>query len=190
MPSFTEKSLVEDYIVKKLEERGWRFISAEDLEREGLEDVLLTPVLIRSLYKLNSDIGIGDEEVKQVINELTLRSTGSEGIRQILNFFKFGLPVKFEKEREVKYVRLFDHKEIRNNEFIISRQVTHRSGDNEIRNDIILYVNGIPLVNIECKNPANFAESVYNAYSQIKRYERTIPELYKYMQIGVAARET
>ncbi|PMP73177.1 MAG: hypothetical protein C0180_07505 [Aciduliprofundum sp.] len=190
MPSFNEKSLVEDYIVEKLEKKGWRFISAEDLEREGLEEVLLTPVLIRSLYKLNSDIGIGDEEVRQVINELTLRSTRSERIRQILNFFKFGLPVKFEKEREVKYVRLFDHKEIMNNEFIVSRQVTHRSGDNEIRNDIILYVNGIPLVNIECKNPANFAESVYNAYSQIKRYERTIPELYKYMQIGVAARET
>ena len=190
MPSFNEKSLVEDYIVKKLQEKGWKFIPAEQLERESFEDVLLMPILTRALYRLNSEFGIGDDEIRQVVNELTLKSTGSEGIKQMLNFFKFGVPVKFEKEREVRYVKLFDYKEIGNDEFIVSRQVTHRSGDNEIRNDIILYINGVPLVNIECKSPANFAESVYNAYSQIKRYERTIPELYKYMQIGIAARET
>ena len=43
------------------------------------------------------------------------------------------------------------------------------------------------LVNIECKNPVNISESWFNAYKQIKDYEKTVPELYKYIQIGVAA---
>jgi len=125
-----------------------------------------------------------------VINELKLRSTGIEGAKQILNYFKFGVPIKFEKERIVKYVRLFDHENLERNEFIVSRQVIHQSGDKEIRNDIILYVNGIPLVNIECKNPASFSEDWHTAYNQIKDYEKTVPELYKYVQIGVGAEQT
>ena len=53
----------------------------------------------------------------------------------------------------------------------------------------MLYVNGIPLINIELKNPASFSESWHDAYIQIKDYEKTIPELYKYVQIGVAAEQ-
>ena len=67
----------------------------------------------------------------------------------------------------MKYVSLFDFDNIENNEFIVSTQVSH-DGRERIRNDIILYVNGIPLVNIECKNPASLSESWYNAYRQIK----------------------
>ncbi|MEW6715787.1 MAG: HsdR family type I site-specific deoxyribonuclease, partial [Nitrospirota bacterium] len=55
---------------------------------------------------------------------------------------------------------------------------------------MVLYVNGIPLVNIECKNPASFSEDWTNAYNDIKAYEEAIPELYKYIQIGAAIAET
>ncbi|MGF3522834.1 MAG: HsdR family type I site-specific deoxyribonuclease, partial [Candidatus Bathyarchaeia archaeon] len=187
MPLFSEKSLVEDYIVQKLEEKGWKFISADNLERESLEEPLLTPMLIRALKRLNANIGIGDEEIKQVLNELKLKTSGAEHAKQILNYFKDGVPVKFEKERVVKYVKLFDYDNIQNNDYIVSRQVIHQSGDKQIRNDIILYVNGIPLVNIECKNPASLTETWYNAFTQILSYEQDIPELYKYIQIGVAS---
>jgi len=190
MPMFTEKSLVEDYFIQKLQEKGWKFIPADELERESLEEPLLTPVLIRALRRINQDLGIGDEEIKQVINELKLKSTGIEGAKHILNYYKFGIPIKFEKERIVKYVKLFDYENPENNEFIISRQVIHQSGDKEIRNDIILYINGIPLVNIECKSPVSFSEDWQTAYNQIKDYEKTIPELYKYIQIGIAAEQT
>jgi len=186
---FTEKSLVEDYFIKELGKKGWNFIKADDLERESLEEPLLTPVLMRALERINRDIGIGDEEIKEVINELKLKSSGIEGAKQILNYYKIGVPVKFEKERIVKYVRLFDYENLENNELIISRQVIHQSGDKEIRNDIILYVNGIPLVNIECKSPVSFSEDWETAYRQIKDYEKTVPELYKYVQIGIAAEQ-
>ena len=190
MPMFTEKSLVEDYIVEELEKKGWKPIQADELERESLEEPLLTPVLARALRNINEDIGIGDEEIREIINDLKLKGSGSEDSKRILDYFKYGVPVKFENDRIVKYVKLFDYKNLKRNEFILSRQVFHRRGDKEIRNDIILYMNGIPIANIECKNPASFSEDWHTAYTQIKDYENIVPELYKYLQIGVAAEQT
>jgi len=183
---FTEKGLVEDYFVKKLQEKGWRFVPADDLERDSYEEVLLIPNLVRALNKINKESGIGNEEINKVINELKLTVTGHEGAKRILNFYKFGVPVKFEKEKVVKYIQLFDFEEIENNEFIVTRQVYYQ-GKDRIRTDIILYVNGIPLVDIECKNPTSISESWFNAYKQIKDYEKGVSEVYKYIQIGVAA---
>jgi type I restriction enzyme R subunit len=190
MPLFSEKSLVEDYFIEKLQERGWKFTPADNLERESLEEPLLTPNLIRAMKRLNASIDIGDEEIKQVLNELKLRRSGAEHAKQILNCLKYGVPIKFEKERVVKYVKLFDYDNSANNDFIISRQVIHQSGDKQIRNDIILYINGIPIVNIECKNPTSLTENWYTAYKQTTEYEQAVPEPYKYIQIGVAAEQT
>lgn len=187
MPLFSEKSLVEDYIIQKLEEKGWKFVPSDNLERESLEEPLLTPMLIRALKRLNASIG--DEEIKQALNELKLKTAGAEHAKQILNHLKHCIPIKFEKEK-VKYVKLFDYDNIQNNEFIVSRQVIHQSGDKPIRNDIILYVNGIPLVNIECKNPTRLTENWFAAYKQIQEYQQTVPEPYKYIQIGIAAEQT
>src|SRR5574341_983595 len=103
MPAFTEKSLVEDYIIEKLIEKGWHFVPAGELERESITEPLFLNNLVRAINRLNADKGIGDEEIKHVLNELKLKGSGIEGIKQILNFLKFGVPVKFEKIRVVKY---------------------------------------------------------------------------------------
>jgi hypothetical protein len=68
---------------------------------------LLIPNLLRALQRINEDAEIGEEEINRVKNELKLTGTGIEGAKRVLNFYKFGVPVKFEKERVVKYVRLF-----------------------------------------------------------------------------------
>lgn len=186
MKSFSESNLCEDYILQKLIEKGWTFVPADQLEREGYKEPLLIPNLIRALKRINRESGIGDEEINRALNELMLTGSGIEGAKRILNFYKFGIPAKFEKERVVNYIRLFDFNVINSNEFIVTRQV-HYDGRERIRTDLMLYVNGIPLVNIECKNPVSLSESWYNAYKQIKDYEKIVPELYKYVQIGVAA---
>jgi len=190
MPLFSEKSIVEDYFIQELQEKGWKFVPADNLERESLEEPLLTPTLVRSLKRLNASIGIGDEEIKQVLNELKLKTAGAEHAKHILNYLKYGVPIKFEKERVVKYVKIFNYGNTANNDFIISRQVIHQSGDEQIRNDIILHINGIPTVNIECKNPTSLTENWYTAYKQTQKYEQTVPEPYKYIQIGIAAEQT
>src|SRR3972149_7721277 len=183
---FTELKLVEDYIVQKLEEKGWRFVPSDDLERDSYEEPLLIPNLVRSLERINEEAELGEEEINRVKNELKLTGTGIEGAKRILNFYKFGVPVKFEKEKVVKYVQLFDFEDVDNNESIVTRQIYYY-GKDKIRTDIMLYVNGIPLIDIECKNPVSVSESWETAYKQIKDYESTVPELYKYVQIGVAA---
>ncbi len=199
MTGFSEKSLVEDYLVKRLQEFGWKFIPAEQLERESFEEPLLISTLVRCIQRINKDTGIGDEEISKVLNELKLVTTGQEGAKRILNYFKFGVPVKLEKERVIKFVQLFDYSSpsplpspikgegvVGSNEFVVSRQVQY-SGKEKIRTDIVLYVNGIPLVNIECKDPTKPGTSWYDAFMQIKEYEDFVPELYKYVQIGIAA---
>lgn len=184
--TFTEKRLVEDYILEKLTEKGWENVPAGDLERDSLEEPLLIPNLIRAIQKINIGIALGDEEIHKVLNELKLTPTGSEGSKKIINFYRFGVPVKFEKDRVVRYIRLFDFDNADENEFIATSQIYFKGRD-VIRTDIILYVNGIPLVNIECKDPTRISESWLNAFNQIKDYEQIVPELYKYAQIGVAA---
>ncbi len=185
--SSPEKKICEDYIIKRLEGKGWKFVPADSLERETYDEPLLIPPLIRAIERINRDLDISDEEIGKVLNELKLAGAGIEGAKRILNFFKFGVPVKFEKEKVVKYVQLFDYKKAaKNNDFIATRQVYYY-GKESIRPDIILYVNGIPLVNIECKSPVSMSESWHTAFRQIKDYERLVPELYKYTQIGVAA---
>ena len=183
---FTELKLVEDDLVQKLEEKGWRFIPLDELGRDSYEEPLLIPNLIRALKRINSNTGLGEEEVNRVLNELKLTVTGTEGAKRILNFYKFGVPVKFEKERVVKFVHLFDYESPDNNEFIVTRQVYYYGRD-KIRTDIMLYINGIPLVDIECKNPVSISESWVTAFQQIKDYENIVPELYKYVQVGIAA---
>ncbi|MEM3382304.1 MAG: HsdR family type I site-specific deoxyribonuclease [Candidatus Bathyarchaeia archaeon] len=186
MSQSPELKLVEDPLVKDLVNLGWKFVDPDDLEREDFHDPLLLPILSRVIRRVNADHEITDEEIKDVLNELRLIPSGAEGSKKILQYLKDGVPVKFKRDRVVRYVRLFDYELPSNNDFIVSRQVNHEAGERRIRNDIILYVNGIPLVNIECKNPANPTEDWYTAYRQIKEYEKTIPELYKYVQIGVA----
>lgn len=186
MTGAPEKSLCEDYFIEKLQGKGWKYVPAEELERESYEEPLLIPNLIRALERINEESGISDEEINKTLNELKLAGTGIEGVKRILNFYKFGIPVKFEREKVVKYVLLFDQENIENNEFIVTRQA-YCYGRETIRTDIILYVNGIPLVNIECKSPVSLSENWYTAYQQIKDYEKDVPELYKYVQIGIAA---
>ncbi|MCL6088389.1 MAG: HsdR family type I site-specific deoxyribonuclease [Actinobacteria bacterium] len=189
MSEFTEKSLVEDYIINKLEEKGWKFVHADNLERVSYEEPLLISSLSRNIGTINEKSGTRNEEINKVINILKLTGTGFEGAKSILNYYKFGIPIKFEKEKTVKYVKLFDFQNTDNNEFIVSRQVYYQGRD-LIRVDIVLYINGIPVANIECKNPLIVSENWHTAYKQIIDYQNTIPELYKYIQIGVAAEAT
>ncbi|MGB9936318.1 MAG: type I restriction endonuclease subunit R [Methanobacterium sp.] len=174
----------EDELINKLQKVGWIFKSSVELERDSYEEPLLLKNLINAIKKINNDLDL--EEINRAITELKLKSSGPEGVKQVLYALKHGITIKSKRGRDLKPVHLFDYRNLDNNEYLVSRQVVYRS-NNEIIIDIILYVNGIPLVNIELKNPTSFSESWLDAYDQIKRYEKMIPELYKYVQIGVAA---
>lgn len=185
---YLEKKLVEDWAIEKLKEHGWNYIEPQNLPRESIEEPLLVENLKRKILEINKDVEITEEDLKVVVNKLKFAHTDQNGHKEILKFFKYGVPIKTEKDKIVKYVQLFDFKNIHNNEFVFSNQVQFWGRD-KIRVDLLLFVNGIPLVNIECKNPYTAKSDYYSAYKQIKRYEQTVPELYKYVQIGIGLAE-
>ena len=73
---FSEGRVVEDYIVKRLQEKGWGFVPADELQRESYQEPLLIPNLVRALKRVNKGFDIGDEEINKVLNELKLAGTG------------------------------------------------------------------------------------------------------------------
>ena len=185
---FNEQNSLEDYFVNKLQGNGWKFIASADLERDSLNDPLCALTLMRAIKSINDDKEMGEEEMQKCINELRFTGQGQEGSKRILNLFKFGVPIKFEKDRVIRYVKIFDFEHFEHNEFVVSKQVEYQNGNEVRRADVVLYVNGIPLVIIECKNPVTYTNGWVDAYRQIKGYERDVPDPFKYIQIGVAAK--
>lgn len=177
-----EKGL-EDYIVDELTKYGWRYVDATSLEREGFDKPLLYNVLRRKIREFNS--GVSEDDVSETISLLEGRSYRPKGAREVIEYLKFGVPVKLSQTRTSARLKFIDYSNIGRNDFVVSKQVTH-VGVREIRNDIVLYVNGVPLVNIEVKKPTDLGVSWRDAFVQIKRFEQDVPELYKYVQIGVA----
>jgi len=190
MPVFTEKSIVEDYITDKLKEKGWKYIPGEALEREDYSEPLLINDFIRAIKKMNENLELSESDVNRVLAELKSKPASFEGPKHILRFLKQGIAIKLEKTRELKYINLLDQENPENNDFVVSNQVWFESSRGRIRPDIVLYVNGIPLVVIECKNPTDPGVSWGDAYKQVKDYENTVQELFKYAQFSIAAEAT
>ncbi|MEM4307648.1 MAG: HsdR family type I site-specific deoxyribonuclease [Thermoplasmata archaeon] len=184
-----EKEIVEKPLLEQLQSHGWEYIPSETLGRESPEDVLLLSNLRAALLRINERMleGISQNEkkevVEEVIRELKTRGSGIEGHKQIMDLLKYGLPVNLGK-KGLATIQLFDYINIEKNEFIVSNQVTFTSINGKIRADLVLFVNGIPLVLVECKDPTNPTVSWENAYLQIKDYEKKVPELFKYIQIN------
>ncbi len=188
MPMDLEKKLVEEWAIEKLKERGWNYVEAEKLNRLSFDEPLLVENLKKKILEINKDIELTEEDLNAVLNKLKYAPTDQNGHKEILKYFKYGVPIKTEKERIVKYIQLFDYKNFQNNDFIVTNQFKFFGREN-IKLDIILIVNGIPLVNMECKNPYLDKTNYNDAYKQIKRYEKSASELYKYIQIGVGLAE-
>lgn len=177
---------LEKYFIEQLQKSGWKYIPGNKLPRTGTDEPLIISDLLDAIRKFNKSKKISEDDVQRTVNELKLIVTGVNGAKKILEYFKNGIPIKYELDKVVKYTSLFNYLQPEENTFVVSNQV-HNRGAESINNDIILYINGIPLVNIELKDPTNAAESWENAYNQIKDYERLVPELYKYVQVGAAA---
>jgi type I restriction enzyme, R subunit len=177
---------LEKHFIEELQKLGWKYVPGNKLSRTGTDEPLIISDLLDAIRKFNKLKKISEDDVQHAVNELKLIVTGPNGAKKILEYFKYGVPIKYELDKVVKYTSLFNYEKPKENQFVVSNQVPNR-GANSIANDLILYINGIPVVNIELKDPTNPAESWENAYNQIKDYERLVPELYKYVQIGVAA---
>jgi len=106
-----------------------------------------------------------------------------------------GVPVQYQKDGdnsgEIRgdFVRLIDWAEPRNNEWLAVNQFSIKAhgakNAHTRRPDIILFVNGLPLVVLELKNPADENANIWKAYDQIQTYKEQIPDLFQYNEVLV-----
>lgn len=186
---YTEKGTVEDFIIKELhKELGWTYVNPKEMgdRRKGdFEESLVVEDLKKALRKIN-DYELTDADLDFIIVSLRTIPITIDGIRKFLDILRNGLVVPLQKENKEKVIKLIDIVHAKNNEFVVTNQYKVEGIRGNIRADIVLLVNGIPLTLIEAKNPTIEQADWLAAYKQIKEYEEKTPELFKYVQFSIA----
>ena len=163
---------------------GWHYLAAENLPRQ-ISDVMVEPFVREALIRLNPEIADSPDRADEVIYRLRaiLMSVRSEGLIRANEEFSTWLrgdrTMPFGRNNQHVPVRLIDFEEIENNEFVVTQQYTFRMGSVERRADLVLLVNGFPLVLIEAKTPVRKATSWVDGALQVHDdYEKNVPELF------------
>ncbi len=182
---FTE-DMYEQVIIELFVNMGYTHIYAPEMERD-YSSPLLDAVLLDSLIKLNKGLPI--DAINEAISKLRNFDTGSLIQKNIvfMDYLQNGIPVKyFDKgEERSSIVYLIDYKNKEKNSFYVVNQFTYIENGNNRRPDIILFVNGLPLVLIELKSPSKDEVGAENAYNQIRNYIHDIPSIFNYNAICV-----
>jgi len=152
-------------------------------ERENYEQVVLIERLQQSLLILNPKVST--DAIEEALRKLTKLDSPSL-ITNNHTFHKYlieGVPVEYPREDGSiagDYVQVIDFDNPDNNDFLAVNQFTVIENKNERRPDIVLFVNGLPLVVIELKNAADDKATIWTAYNQLQTYKEQIPSLFSY----------
>ncbi|WP_449439250.1 type I restriction endonuclease subunit R [Pseudomonas migulae] len=161
----------------------------ESPERENYRQVVLVERLRNAIAKLNPKVPLAAREdaLKQVL-ELGLPVQLSAN-RLFHRLLVSGVPVQYQIDGETRgdFVRLIDWVEKKANDWLAINQFSIQGPKHTRRPDIILFVNGLPLVVLELKNPADIKADLGKAFDQIQTYKEQIPDLFQYNEILVIA---
>lgn len=183
-----------------LEEVGYTHLYGPDIapdgespERANYQQVLLPFRLREAIHRLNPDIPTAAREdaFKQVLDlGIPALLTANRHFHKLL---VSGVPVQYQKDGETRgdFVRLIDWANPKKNEWLAINQFSIKGtvGPNSHtrRPDIILFVNGLPLVLLELKNPADENADIWKAFDQIQTYKAQIPDVFQYNELLVIA---
>lgn len=175
-----EKSQVEEPFIKQLEGLGWNILRLDmqgqqpaDSFRSTFGEVVLVPELRKSLKKINDFLT--EPQLDDVIRKITSFTKNSliENNRQVLEYFLEGTTVsRNELTGEVSpTVRFIDFAEQKNNSFLAISQfkISIPGTENHIVPDIVLFLNGLPVVVVECKS-LKIKDAIAEAIEQLLRY--------------------
>ncbi|MDD5778606.1 MAG: type I restriction endonuclease subunit R, partial [Candidatus Thermoplasmatota archaeon] len=186
--TFLSEHDVEQMALSILGELGWHITYGPDISEGGThperayDEVVLKDRLRRFLTRLNPDVPgeARDEALKKVLRvESPKLLTNNHAFHQML---VNGVDVEYKRDDRIvgDKVWLFDFDSPENNEFLAVNQFTVAQGNNIRRADIVLFVNGLPLVVIELKNPADEEATIWKAYRQLQTYMEQIPSLFHF----------
>ena len=156
-------------------------------ERADYREVLLLERLRAAINRLNPSIPLiaREDALKQVIDlGIPVLLSANRRLHRLLTG---GVPVQYQKDGDTRgdFVRLIDWAEPTNNEWLAVNQFSIKGPHHTRRPDIILFVNGLPLVLLELKNPADENADIWKAYDQIQTYKEQIPDVFLYNELLV-----
>jgi len=163
---------------------GWHLLSAADLRRQP-QEVLVEDHLREALIHLNPSIAEQPDRVDDVLYRLraivmTVRDSGLVKSNEEFAAWLLGeRSMPFGQNGEHVTIRLLDFDDVERNQFVVTQQFIVRAGKTEKRADLVLLVNGIPLVVIEAKTPVRASQSWLDGALQVHDdYEKNVPELF------------
>jgi len=173
---FNENVTIEQYVIKFLQNKiGYRYIKPDDFAKLRIQEneVLIESLLAESIKKINQESD--DTIIQTVIRELKKADTN----QQFLYLLRNGIEIKNQQTQKTEKYKLLDFENPENNDFVVTNQFYFAGDLENIRPDVMLFINGIPLIDIEAKSPtASHATDYTEAIGQIKRYERVAPKLF------------
>ena len=186
---FNEENTVENYLRDRLTgvdraQGAWGYSPGRQLARVE-EDVLLVDDVRRSLLRLNPDVAAHPERVDEVLYKLQalLVASGGGGLVNANEEFRAWLigdrTMPFGPGGEHVDIKFFNFDDPRDNTFVVAQQVVFRQAGVEVRFDLVLFVNGIPLVVVEAKTPVRKAVTWVDGAIQVHDdYERNVPRFF------------
>ena len=193
--TMTEDQL-EQNIIEIIQNQGYKYIYGPNIdpgtpnsERESFDDVILVKRLRENIDKLNPTLSeyVKEAAIKKILDIHTIDQTYNNEI-----FHKYlieGIKIDNLQNGDMvgDRVIIVDFDNPLNNEFIVLNQYTVIYNNTNKRPDIILFVNGLPLVGIELKNPTDEKATIFSAYNQFQTYKKYIPQLYDYNSLLIVS---
>jgi len=187
---------IEQWAIELFQNLGYHYLCGPDIapdaehpERTGYDDVVLKNRLENIVNRLNPNVPVEAKQdaIRRVISLPTPNLVPNNKIFH--DYLVNGIDVEYTVEGNAKgdKVWLVDFENVENNEFLVVNQFTVIENHKNKRPDIILFVNGLPLVVLELKNPTSASATVRNAYDQLQTYKNTIPSLFYYNAILAAS---
>ena len=186
------ESDIEQLTIERLEAKRWNYLYGPDIAPDGetpmrtsLDEVVLKEVLAKAVKRLNPTLtdDVRDEAIKTVLRIASPDTlANNEAFHRLLTE---GVPVSTYHDgmERGERVWLVDFEDPWNNEFTVVNQFTIIENGHNRRPDVLLFVNGLPLVIIELKNAADENATIESAYRQIETYKQQIPSLFTYNEL-------
>lgn len=192
--SITENE-IEEIALSYLQNLGYSYILGTDISPDGehperqYTDVVLATRLRDAIDKLNPTI---TQDAKEDALKKVLRTESPNALINNETFHKYltdGVDVEVRTADGIRGQKVYivDFSNAENNEFLAINQFTIIEGSQNKRPDIILFVNGLPLVVIELKNAVDENATIKSAYNQLQTYKQAIPYLFTYNELLIVS---
>ncbi len=185
MSGFYTEADYESTIIELFENMGWRHVYGPDLDRD-YRDPLYEEVLDDAIRRINPDMP--ESAIREAIFKLKNFDNADivhkNGV--LMDYIQHGVEVRYlvGSEERAGLVYLVDYKNPDNNSFVIANQWTFIENSNK-RPDVLLFLNGLPVVLMEFKSPSREETDASEAYAQIRNYMHEIPSMFIYNCICV-----